>query len=275
MSWERLVRKIVKGEPISYRNIEPCESKFLLLPINRHKCMNFSDEDRASNLGKLNKDDEKFLKNYVEKKKWVFKNKGKSREFDVDNISEDEKEIKKQEKYEAGFNSIHDYDPYYNYNNADKKNRTEGELKKVKSEISWQRLVRKIKKGEPISYSDIEPCESKFLLLPINSHKYMIFSGIHDDYDGETEMRKLNNDETKFLKNYVEKKNWVFKNKGKSREFDDLDNISEDEKEIAKQEKFEAEFNSPYDLHEYDLQKPEDMYPYHKYNGSTSLEPVA
>ncbi|RZC66503.1 hypothetical protein C5167_010195 [Papaver somniferum] len=95
---------------------------------------------------------------------------------------------------------------------------------------SWQRLVRKIKKGEPISYRDIEPCETKFFLL---CQKCKNFSEIHDDDDGEN-------------------------------------NISEDEKEITKQEN-----NSPYDLHEYALEKPEDMYPYHKYKDSTSLEPVA
>ncbi|KAI3840575.1 hypothetical protein MKX03_018109, partial [Papaver bracteatum] len=67
--WQRLVRKIKKGEPISYRDIEPCETKFFLLC---QKCNNFSeihdDDDGESNLGKLNKADEKFLKNYVEKK---------------------------------------------------------------------------------------------------------------------------------------------------------------------------------------------------------------
>ncbi|RZC44696.1 hypothetical protein C5167_037641 [Papaver somniferum] len=258
VGWQRLVRKIKKGEPISYSDIEPCETKFFLLC---QKCQNFSEihddvdgesnlgklnkddekflknDDGESNLGKLNKDDEKFLKNYVEKKKWVFKSKGKRCAFDdVDNISEDEKEIKKQEKYEAEFNSQYvqqkpvDMYPYYKYNNADKsskKNRTEGELKKVKLEIS-----RQIKKGEPISYSDIEPRESKFILLPIKN-----FSN-HDENDEETEMRKLrklNDVETMFLKNYVEKKwCWVSKNKGKSRDFNDLDNISEDEKEITK-----------------------------------------
>ncbi|KAI3840574.1 hypothetical protein MKX03_018108, partial [Papaver bracteatum] len=52
---------------------------------------------------------------------------------------------------------------------------------------------------------------------------------------------------------------WVFKNKG-----------NYVEKETTKQGKYEAVFNSPYDLHEYDLEKPEDMYPYHKYNGKSS-----
>lgn len=100
---DEIVHKFLRGEDLSDDEDDYCNRKllFLNLSFNKKDSDLFEMDDyEESEKGEFNKDDQEFLKTYVENKMWVSEK--KSHEFDdLDILSQDEEVQKRErEKYE-------------------------------------------------------------------------------------------------------------------------------------------------------------------------------